>query len=625
MNNTFTGTAGDDIATGVSPVLIFGGNDTLNGNAGNDVLNGAGGTDTLSGGAGDDRLDGGAGTDTAVFAGTVRSFTFGLNGQGQLVVTDLTGAEGIDTLTTIEQLRFAGTTYALLNGTNTGATQNGGTGADLILGHGGADTLNGAGGNDVLAGGAGNDTVNGGAGNDTLLWRVGDGRDFMDGGANVDTVHIGGDGTAETFRVYSRTEALAAGLSGLNANTEIVITRNGTTNAAIIAELDNIEEIVISGFGGGDTFTPIGSFAGTSLLTSTITLEGSQDDDVVDISGLTSEHRIVFRTNGGDDRVIGALRQQDVIELAAGLAPDTCDTDENEDGTHTVSGGGHSVTYGAEGNPIVRGETEWEDPSDDHPSLFHHREHFGSVSHDVHSAAGEVYALYDAVFDRACDVGGQQYWTEARGNGLSLRDLADTLLRSGEGQSHLGQADDRAFVESLYHTALGREGDTGGTAYWTEALGDGLSRADAILAFAFSEENLADLQPAYTYGVFTADKDAGGAARLYYGLLDRAPDADGLAAWTAALKGGLSEVGTAQAFLDSAEYKGKYGGLSNEDFVERLYKNALGRDAEDEGLDYWTGALEAGASRASVATSISQSLEAQRCLVSQIEEGWHLV
>ena len=52
-NNTFNGGAGDDIATGVSPVII-GGNDTLNGGAGNDILRGMGGNDTLNGGVGHD-------------------------------------------------------------------------------------------------------------------------------------------------------------------------------------------------------------------------------------------------------------------------------------------------------------------------------------------------------------------------------------------------------------------------------------------------------------------------------------------------------------------------------------------------------------------------------------------
>ncbi|MCY0096968.1 peroxidase family protein [Hoeflea ulvae] len=54
FNNTFDGTAGDDIADGVSPFIIFGGNDTLNGNAGDDILSGDGGNDVLNGGVGND-------------------------------------------------------------------------------------------------------------------------------------------------------------------------------------------------------------------------------------------------------------------------------------------------------------------------------------------------------------------------------------------------------------------------------------------------------------------------------------------------------------------------------------------------------------------------------------------
>lgn len=310
QNNVFNGTAGDDVATGGNPQIIFFGQDTLNGNAGNDILNGLGGADTLNGGAGNDTLGGGAGTDTAVFAGSVRNFNFAPSG-ASILVSDLTGAEGTDTLTDVEQASFAGTTYSIVNG-NTGNAQ-----ANLVLGFAGDDVMNGGAGGDVMVGGAGNDAVAGGTGADLLLWRPGDGRDFMDGGANTDTVHVAGDASAETFHIWARQAALDAGMTGLNANTEIVITRNGTDNASIIAELDNVEEIVINGFGGGDTFTPHGNFAPTSLSTSTITLEGGDGDDTVDLSALTSAHRVVFRSSGGHDTVIGTPRPQDVFNAAS--------------------------------------------------------------------------------------------------------------------------------------------------------------------------------------------------------------------------------------------------------------------------------------------------------------------
>ncbi|MHA4837558.1 peroxidase family protein [Sphingopyxis sp. MSC1_008] len=376
VTNTFNGTAGNDIADGGNPI-IFGGVDNLFGNAGDDDLDGAGGNDVITGGAGNDLVTGGGGTDVAAFLGAASNFALSSNGTN-LVVTDLTGAEGTDTLNTIETLRFAGVNYTVVAGTTGNNTVNGGTGgnanrADALFGHAGTDTLNGNGGNDLLVGGEGSDTVNGGAGNDTIYWTAGDGRDLINGdtaaaniAGTVDTVKIVGDGSAETYRIYSRTEAVAAGITGLGANTEIVITRNGTNNAAVIAELDNIEEIVINGMGGGDTFTAIGSFAGTSLLTSTITLEGSAGDDIVDISALQSAHRIVFRSNGGNDTILGTLRDQDVIELPEGANPADY-TASTADGITTLSSATHSVTFAGEGTPELRvaGSNSHDDDDDD--------------------------------------------------------------------------------------------------------------------------------------------------------------------------------------------------------------------------------------------------------------------
>src|SRR5690606_29715073 len=145
---------------------------------------------------------------------------------------------------------------------------DGGTGDDELYGDSGNDTLIGGSGNDLLNGGAGNDNLNGGIGNDELIWEVGGGRDFMNGGSGRDTATILGDEeTSERFQVLDRNAARREGYRDLNSNTEIVIVRNGT----VVAELDNIEEIVIDGQGGGDSFRVSGNFNGTSLSTSTVT------------------------------------------------------------------------------------------------------------------------------------------------------------------------------------------------------------------------------------------------------------------------------------------------------------------------------------------------------------------
>jgi Ca2+-binding RTX toxin-like protein len=326
VNNTFNGTAGNDIADGVSPIFI-GGNDTLNGNAGDDVLNGAGGNDTINGGAGNDRVDGGAGaTDVAVFTGALGNFAVDSAGTN-LLVTDrrLVGSEGTDTISGVESLRFAGVNYAVAQGTAVANTITGGAAAEALFGLAGNDTLNGAGGNDIIVGGEGNDTIN----------QVGatGGRDMVNGGAGTDTYRLSGDATVETFRIYTRAEALAQ-VTGLvvAADTEIVVTRNGTTNANVIAELDNIEELIVNtlnvtpvgpgapvgGNNGGDTVQVFGNFnaPATSLDFNTITINGGAKNETVDISGLTSAHRLVFNTGGGNDNVVGVLRPQDQINGA---------------------------------------------------------------------------------------------------------------------------------------------------------------------------------------------------------------------------------------------------------------------------------------------------------------------
>ena len=102
---------------------------------------------------------------------------------------------------------------------------------------------------------AGVDVVNGDAGDDTIIWNANaagptDGRDMVDGGtegALGDTFVINGNASLEIYRIYTVAAATAAGITGLNAATEIVITRNGTNIASVIAELTEIEEIRING------------------------------------------------------------------------------------------------------------------------------------------------------------------------------------------------------------------------------------------------------------------------------------------------------------------------------------------------------------------------------------------
>ena len=330
-NDTISGADGADVLNGgAGNDVIDGGNDndTLGGNAGNDTLIGGGGNDTLgaddgtdvlNGGAGNDSLSGGGGSDTAIYSLAARNYVVGVTGSNTFTVTATAGTDGVDTTASIETLRFASIDYGIVRGTGSGESINGGAGSQVIFAMGGADSLNG---------GAGDDMIYGGGGNDTVTQASTGGRDFVNGDTGTDTYVLNGDASAEAFQVMTRSAAIAGGFTDLHSTTEIVITRNG----AVISELDNVEEISVNalavsandgngtpngGTPNGDTVTIVGNFNETSLNFSTIRVNGGGGSDTVDISALTSEHRIVFNSGAGHDTVVGALRPQDTFDDAA--------------------------------------------------------------------------------------------------------------------------------------------------------------------------------------------------------------------------------------------------------------------------------------------------------------------
>lgn len=110
-------------------------------------------------------------------------------------------------------------------------------------------------------------------------------------------------------------------------------------------------------------------------------------------------------------------------------------------------------------------------------------------------------------------------------------------------------------------------------------------------------------------------------ARLYETVFGRAADADGMDYWTEIIK--AQPVAAADAMLKSAEFVSTYGdpaAMSNEKFLEVMYKAAFDRAPDQIGLDYWVAELAAGrVSKAEVAVLFTQSLEAEKAFDSTIK------
>jgi Ca2+-binding RTX toxin-like protein len=370
--------------------------DTIIGGAGNDIIDVGGGVNTIvynATGFGNDTItsfDAAGGTpanqDRIDLSGLgITSTNFGT----RVTIQDIVDAGTDDTLVTVRDAGgvVIGTIFidevdgaditqtdftlaaasTVFPGATTGNnTLNGTAGNDIINALAGNDTVNGNAGNDTISGGLngtggpGADVLNGNAGDDTFIWNANtatatsltnsDGRDQINGGTEGgpgDTFIINGNGANEAYSIYTLAawDAVAGNaLGSFNGRTpEIVITRGGSSFGNVIAELTEIEEIRINGVdpsgtdgaaGLGDTFAIIGDFSNTSLRLNTITIEGSDADDTIDISGLSSSHRVVFNSNGGNDTIVGTPRPQDVIEGDVTVTPGDGDVSNAINGTN---------------------------------------------------------------------------------------------------------------------------------------------------------------------------------------------------------------------------------------------------------------------------------------------------
>ena len=106
--------------------------------------------------------------------------------------------------------------------------------------------------------------------------------------------------------------------------------------------------------------------------------------------------------------------------------------------------------------------------------------------------------------------------------------------------------------------------------------------------------------------------------RLYAAYFGRLPDQGGLAYWVGKLTGGAKLDSVSAKFAASNEFKTKYGNTTNSAFVKLVYQNVMNRQPDAGGLAYWVAKLDAGLSRGSVMTAFSESSEGQRKFRPQV-------
>jgi hypothetical protein len=249
---------------------------------------------------------------------------------------------------------------------------------------------------------------------------------------------------------------------------------------------------------------------------------------------------------------------------------------------------------------------------------------FGTIQYTASGTGGAVYGLYKALLGRVPDALGLASSAAALANGAPPAAVAASILGSGEyAAKNASPLSDAAYVSSLYTNVLNRAPDAQGQSFFLNELGAGVNRATVAAQIATSNEAQALLQSTFTAGVAVPDAANAQVARLFYGVLGRAPDSKGLA-YFSSIEKSAGAAGIAQMMLSSPEFVKSYGTLSDAGYVDSLYMGALGRHADASALSYWGGQVS-GLGRAQVAAQIAQSQEAQVHLVGVIEQGMHLM
>ncbi len=160
------------------------------------------------------------------------------------------------------------------------------------------------------------------------------------------------------------------------------------------------------------------------------------------------------------------------------------------------------------------------------------------------------------------------------------------------------------FVTQQYEDFLGRPPDDGGLSYWTNLVRSGAEPSGLVEAMATSDEFEGVIAPL---------------VRLYFAFFDRAPDYDGLLYWTDQIRSGVTLRQVAQQFVLSAEFQAAYGSLDDDGYVDLVYRNVLGREADASGSDYWGGQLRAGLQRGALMVAFSDSTEYRRFIDSKVK------
>jgi Tol biopolymer transport system component len=133
----------------------------------------------------------------------------------------------------------------------------------------------------------------------------------------------------------------------------------------------------------------------------------------------------------------------------------------------------------------------------------------------------------------------------------------------------------------------------------------------------FGTATPASLIVSYAHGTF--DDHRGPVMRLYWAFFKRAPDLGGLNYWATKHQKGTSIKAIANSFAQSSEFKTNFGYGTDSEFITLVYQNVLERNPDAAGLAHWVAKMKAGTTRGEMMTNFSESSEGTRKMRGEVD------
>lgn len=697
-----------------------GGNDFLSGNAasnrleggsGNDTLSGGDGSDTVQGGSGNDVLYGGDGSDVALYAGNAANYTLSFNATtGSWSVTS--AAEGSDTLNGVEFLQFGDqlkplTSPAALDATApllrslSPANASGAVSPDarLVL------QLS-----EAVRAGSGNITIYTQDGNIARQIDIND-RSQVQFADNVITLTPARPLPAgKEYHIEIGSSAIRdlagnafAGLNGLSGNSNAwrfnVV--NASTPDDFSANTDTTGTVQVNGANAMGAINSVNDKdmfavkleAGTTYTFDLIRDRGSMLDPVLqlldnkleliksDDSGSGSRAQLIYKAALSGTYYLGAMDYGDGMGAYRLTARVLTHAPGSTDYLTTDGVAGLSADQLAQAVPLsFSARTEPDQPFDN--IAFNTSEGAGADTHAIFRFEALAGATYNFLSISHQDP--QQLTVyDNKGNPIVLNTEEDDLPNvqfddgavfakdsiaewhapySGTYYVNAGWLPEDFYTswgvgvyENLSNTLPGdsRIKGTGKNEIFDNGDGNdsidggggidtllsGASRANTTLVRTDSGWQLSSLYDgldnlshieriAFANSTLALDIDgnAGQAYRVYQAAFNRTPDNNGLKFWIGAMDQGASLHDVAAGFINSAEFQALYGSNpGNDQFVTRLYSNVLHRAADAGGYNYWLGLLDQKLiSKTDALVQFSESPENQAGVIGVIQNGIEL-